>query len=52
MKIKIISDLHIDHNRAFKLNTKFDDAFTIIAGDISQVEGGKENLLANVKNGI
>ena len=51
MKIRILSDLHIDINHKYNLALD-DDVFTLIAGDISgNPEEAIEWVKANVKNG-
>lgn len=53
MKIRIISDLHIDLNCQYPLSLRNKNIFTIIAGDISgHPEYSKKWIDANIKNGL
>lgn len=53
MKIRILSDLHIDVNYKYPLELKDKDTFTVIAGDISGYpEYRDEWLKNNIHNGV
>jgi predicted phosphodiesterase len=52
MKIRLMSDLHIDYNHKYKITLPQDDVFTLIAGDISGIPTKTIDWINdNVKNG-
>lgn len=52
MKIRILSDLHVDYNGRNKINYN-DDIFTIICGDTAQTpSAGIDWIKQNIKNGL
>lgn len=52
MKIRILSDLHVDYNDRYNLKYD-DDIFTIICGDTAQTpKNGIEWIKNNIKNGL
>lgn len=53
MKIRIMSDLHIDVNMYYPLELEDKDTFTLVAGDVSGlIDYSKEWIDNNIHNGI
>ena len=53
MKIRYISDLHLDYNYQYPLKLKDKETFTALAGDISgYYEVGRDWLKENIHNGV
>lgn len=53
MKIRIISDLHIDINRDYPLELADKDVFTVVCGDTAgETEEGIEWIRKNVRRGV
>lgn len=53
MRIRIMSDLHLDYNNRYPLELKDKDIFTIIAGDLSGYSKYRDEWLKeNIHNGL
>ena len=52
MKVRVLSDLHLDLNESYVLPPSPDDCLTLIMGDISGYFSFYEDLVPTIKKGL